>query len=169
MRFVVPFFVLLAIALGAASAQAQSCSVFMEIQSYDAKAETAEVNYTRGSQSKFFPRPEGSPSDTTKIPKKCSKKVTKSTTVAVKPTGGRMTVTQLRMNYSGKMLNDIDDATWVPKQLEKLIADKTTVVGVLRPAKARGDAPDLTTIYLPASEEDLAEIKRIEDRAEDVE
>lgn len=169
MKFVAPIFVFFAVGLAAAAAQAASCAAFMEIKSYDADSQTAEVEYTRGSQSSFFPKPEGSPSDTTKIPKNCSRRVTRDTKVKVSPSGGRMTVTQIRMNYSGKMLNDTDDDSWVPKHLAELIESKTTVVGILRPAKKRGDAPELTTIYLPASDEDLAEIKRIEDQAEDVE
>ena len=32
----------------------------------------------------------------------------------VKPVGGRMSVTQVRMNFSGKMLNDLEDHAWLP-------------------------------------------------------
>lgn len=170
MRFVLPVLALLAlVGLGAASAQAQSCSIFVVIKSYDADAKTAELSFERGSQKKFFPRPEGANTDTTKIPKKCSKRVTRNPVVNVKPTGGRMSVTQFRENFTGKMRNDLDDSSWVTSNLEKLIADKTKVVAILRPAKAKKDPATLTTIYMPITEEEIAEIARIDRQAEDVE
>ncbi|MGI9591363.1 MAG: hypothetical protein ACR2P8_08345 [Myxococcota bacterium] len=169
MRFVLPVLAFLVLGLGAASAQAQSCSTFVVVKSYDGDAKTAELSYEKGTHRKYFPKPEGANTDTTKIPKKCSKKVTRNTTVNVKPSGGRMSVTQFRENFSGKMRNDLDDSSWVQSNLEKLIADKTKVVAVLRPAKARKDPPTLTTIYLPISEEEIAEIARIDRQAEDVE
>lgn len=169
MRFVLPVLALLVLAVGAERAEAQSCSTFAVVQSFDASAKTAELEYEKGSQQRFFPKPEGSNTDTTKIPKKCTKKVTRGTTVKVKPSGGRMTVTQFRENFSGKMRNDLDDSGWVPTNLQKLIADKTKVVVVLRPGKGKKDAPELTTIYLPITEEEKAEIARIDKQAEDVE
>lgn len=168
MRFVLPALALLVLGLGAVRAEAQSCATFVTVKSYDAAAKTAEVEYTRGSNSKFFPKPEGANTTTDKIPKKCSKKITRNTTVKVKPTGGRMTVTQFRENFSGKMRNDTDDSSWVPTNLEKLVADKTKVVAVLRPGKGKKDAPELTTIYLPITDEEKAEIARIDAEAQDV-
>ena len=169
MRFVLPVLALFAVlGLGATSAQAQSCSTFAIVKSYDASAKTAELSYEKGSQKRFFPKPEGANTDTTKIPKKCSKKVTRNTAVKVKPSGGRMTVTQFRENFSGKMRNDLEDDSWVQANLEKLIADKTKVVVVLRPGKGKKDAPEMTTIYMPITEEEQAEIARIDAQASDV-
>ena len=85
MRYAIPVLLFLAFCLVGGQAQAKSCSSFVVIKSYDAGAKTAELEYTRGSQSKFFPKPEGANTDTTKIPKKCTKKVTRSTSVKVKP------------------------------------------------------------------------------------
>jgi len=169
MRFILPALALLVIGFGAVRAEAQSCSTFVAIQKYDAAAKTAEVSYEKGTQSRYFPQPEGASTDTTKIPKKCSKRVTRNTSVAVKPSGGRMTVTQFRENFSGKMLNDTDDSSWVKTHLEKLVADKTTVVAILRPGKSKKDPAEMTTIYLPITDAEKAEIARIEKQAEDVE
>jgi hypothetical protein len=169
MRFILPVLALLVLGLGAVRAEAQSCSTFVIVEKYDAAAKTAEVSYEKGKHSKFFPQPEGASTDTTKIPKKCSKKVTRNTSVAVKPSGGRMTVTQFRENFSGKMLNDTDDSNWVKTNLDKLIADKTTVVAILRPGKGKKDPAEMTTIYLPITDAEKAEIARIEKQAEDVE
>ena len=141
----------------------------MDIKSYDLEAKTVEVKYTKGSQSRYFPKPEGSTSTTTKIPRKCSKRLTKkNTTLPFKPTGGRMSVTQFRSNFSSKMLNNTDDPKWVSGEFDKLIADETTVLALLRPGRKRGDPPQLTTIYLPITDEERAEIKRIESDAVDV-
>jgi hypothetical protein len=79
-----------------------------------------------------------------------------------------MTVTQFRQNFSGKMENDTDDSNWVKTNLEKLIADKTKVVAILRPGKGKKDPPEMTTIYLPITDEEKAEIARIESDAADV-
>lgn len=168
MRFAVPVFVFLALALGSAQAEAKSCSNFAVIKSFDAEAKTVEVEYEKGNMRKYFPKPEGSPTDSTKIPKKCRGKVTKTTSLVVKPTGGRMTVTQVRSNFEGKMLNDTDDAGWLSARLQELIDAKTPVVIVVRPGLGK-DAPlGITTLYLPITDEELAEIERIEKQAEDV-
>jgi len=169
MRFVLPVLALLVLGLGAVRAEAQSCSTFVVIKSFDAASKTAELSYEKGKEKKFFPKPEGANTDTTKIPKKCSKKVTRNTSVAVKPTGGRMSVTQFRENFSGKMRNDLDDSGWFKTNVDKLIADQTLVVAILRPAKSKKDPAAMTTIYLPISEEEKAEIARIEAQATDVE
>lgn len=168
MRFAIPAIALLVIGIGAAKAEAESCSTFITIKSYDAAGKTAEVKYVKGNQKRFFPRPEGSPTDTSKIPKKCSKRVTRTTTLQVKPTGGRMSVTQVRSNYDGNMLNDTDDDGWVPARLAKLIEDKAVLVAIVRPGKKKGDPVALTTLYLPITDEELAEIARIDSEAEDV-
>ena len=169
MRFGISVLVFVALCLGATQAEAaSSCSSFVVIQSFDEAASTVEVSYEKGKQRKFFPKPEGSPTDTSKIPKACRSKVTKVTSLVVKATGGRMSVTQVRSNFQGKMLNDRDDKTWLPGQLEQLIADKTKIVAVIRPGMGK-DAPlGITTLYLPITEEELAEIKRLENEAEDV-
>ena len=169
MKLLIPAIALLAVSFGAARAEAQSCSTFVLIQSYDAAGSLAEVKYGRGSQKKYFPKPEGANTDTTKIPKKCSKRDMRLTSVKVKASGGRMSVTQFRENFSGKMRNDLDDSNWVATNLQKLIDDKTQVVAILRPARKKGDPGEMTTIYMPINDEGRAEIARIEAQAEDVE
>lgn len=168
MRLAIPILAFAALCLASVQARAASCASFAVIKSYDAASSTVEVDYERGSLNKYFPRPEGSPSDTTKIPKGCRGKVTKTTQLAVKPTGGRMTVTQVRSNFEGRMLNDTNDPNWLPAELKKLIDAKTEVVIVVRPGMGK-DAPlGVTTIYLPITDEERAEIERIENEAEDV-
>jgi hypothetical protein len=168
MRFVIPIIVFVALCLGSAQAGAASCSAFAVIKSYNADASTVEVSFENGNQRKYFPKPEGTPKDSSKIPEECKRKVTRNTSFLVKPTGGRMSVTQVRSNFQGKMLNDTDDATWLPARLKQLIEDKTLVVIVIRPGVGK-DAPlGVTTIYLPITEEELAEIKRLEDQAEEL-
>lgn len=169
MRFVIPAMVFLVLGLGAARAEAQSCSSFIVIKSYDAASKTVEVSYEKGNQKQYFPRPEGAPTDTSKIPKQCASKVKRITSLAVKPTGGRLTVTQVRSNFDGKMLNDTDDSAWLPAELKKLIEAKTSVVAVMRPGKKKSDPVSLTTVYLPITDEERAEIARIDAEAEDVE
>ena len=169
MRFAIPAIVVLAVGLGAAQAQAQSCSTFVAFKSYDEAAKTAEVKYVKGNQKRFFPKPDGANTDSTKIPKKCSKRITRDKTVTVKPTGSRMSVTQVRSNFDGKMKNNLDDAAWLPGELKKLIGDKTEVVAVVRPGKKKGDMPELTTIYLPITDEETAEIARIDAQSHDLE
>jgi hypothetical protein len=150
-----------------ADAAAKSCSSFAIITAYDADAKSVQLKTEKGRESKFFPKPEGAPK-VSKIPKKCSSKVMKQDSFPVTPTGGRLTITQVRANFSNKMQNDTSDATWLPKKLEELIAAKTKVLIVARPPVTDKKGPaGLTTIYLPANEEDLAEIKRLEEQAED--
>ena len=150
-----------------ADAAAKSCSSFAVITSYDAAAKSVQLKAEKGSESKFFPKPEGAPK-TSKIPKKCSSKVLKQASFPVTPKGGRLTITQVRANFSNKMLNDTDDETWLPKKLEELIAAKTKVLVVARPPVTDKKGPSgLTTIYLPISQDGLDEIKRIEAQAED--
>jgi hypothetical protein len=161
----------LAAAVAFAPSQADaagSCSGFATIESYDAEKGIAKIRYTKGNEGQFFPKPEGSPG-TSKLQKPCRGKVKKQTELVVTPTGGRMTVTQVRANFSSKMLNDTNDPTWVPKQLEKLVADKTKVVVIVRQGMGGKDAPyGITTIYLPITEEETAEIARLDAQAEDV-
>ena len=167
MRLVISLFALAGLVFASAQAQAASCSSFALINSYDADAKTVEVEYKKGRTSKYFPKPEGTPRDSSKIPKKCKGKVTKTTSLVVKPTGGRMTVTQVRSNFEGKMQNDTDDPAWLPARLQELIEAKSEVVIVVRPGMGK-DAPlGVTTVYLPITEEEKAEIKRIDDNAKD--
>ena len=172
MRFGTWILALLAFSLGstviASQADAKSCSSFAIIKGQDAAAKTVKVKYGRGRVNKFFPRPEGTPNDTSKVPGSCKGKVTKTTELAVKPTGGRMSVTQVRSNFEGKMLNDPDDGTWLGKKLDQLIANKTEVVLVIRPGMGK-DAPlGVTTLYLPITDEEKAEIERLENQAEEI-
>ncbi|MEE2662965.1 MAG: hypothetical protein VX681_02505 [Myxococcota bacterium] len=146
---------------------AGSCSGYAVIRSYDAGKKVAKIKYAKGRENVYFPRPEGGVTNS-KLPKPCRGKIKKKTDLVITPTGGRMTVTQVRANFTGKMLNDTEDATWVPGQLEKLIADKTKVVVLLRQGLGK-DAPyGITTIYLPITDEERAEIARIEAQVEDV-
>jgi hypothetical protein len=167
MRLVISLFALLGLVFASAQAGAKSCSSYAVIKSYDAEAQTVEVEYKKGRTTKFFPKPEGTPADSSKVPRECKGKVLKTTTLAVKTTGGRMTVTQIRSNFSGKMQNDTDDPGWVPAKLKELIDAQTEVVIIVRPGMGRDDPLGMTTVYLPITEEEKAEIKRIEEKAED--
>lgn len=167
MRYVIPVF-FLAFCLGAAQAQAKSCSSFVKIESYDASGKTITVKHEKGSVRKFFPKPEGAPSDTTKVPGSCKKSVTRNDKLNVEPSGGRMSVTQVRSNFEGKMLNDVDSDAWFAAKMQELIAAKTELVAVIRPGRKKNDPVTVTTIYLPAGEADFAEIKRLEAQAEDM-
>ena len=80
-----------------------------------------------------------------------------------------MSVTQLRSNFEGKMLNDTEDAAWLPAELAKLIEAKTVVLAIVRPGKKKTDPVALTTLYLPITDEEVAEIARIDAQAKDVE
>ncbi len=167
MRFAIPTLVFVALCLGSAQADAASCSSFAIIKSFDAEKSAVEVSYEKGKMKKYFPKPEGAPTDTSKIPKKCKRKVTKTTNLVVKAKGGRMTITQIRSNFDGKMLNDKEDAEWLPKFLQKLVTDQTPVVIVVRPGIGK-DAPlGITTVYMPITDEEKAEIKRLDEQAED--
>lgn len=168
MRFKITLLTLVAAAIGA-EAEAASCSAFATIKAYDPAKSTVEVDYGSGSMSKFFPKPEGAPADTTKQPAACKGNVTKEKMLQVKGTGGKMSVTQVRTNFEGKMLNNVDDPAWLPAKLDELIKNKTQVVLVIRPGMAKNAPLGITTLYLPANEADLAEIKRLEAQAEDVE
>lgn len=147
--------------LWAQQAQASSCSLFATITAYDEASSSITIEEGDGKTSQFFPRPEGAP-DTTKVPKKCSKRVLKADSFPVKPTGGRLSVTQIRSNFEGKMLNKTDDPAWLPGELRKIVEAQSTVLVVLRPPPGKKEPYGVTTVYLPVTEEELAEIARIE-------
>jgi len=154
--------------LVASQAEAASCSSFATFKAFDADANTVTVKYKKGRVQKFFPRPEGTPADSSKVPGSCKSKVTKVTDLVVKSTGGRLSMTQVRSNFEGKMLNDTDDSAWLGKKIEELIAAKTQVVIVVRPGIGK-DAPlGITTVYLPITDEGKAEIERLENQVEDL-
>jgi hypothetical protein len=161
---------LLSFALGAVQAQAAgSCSIFATITSFDAEAKTIEVKADkRMKQSKFFPKTEGAPT-VSKIPAKCKSKTMRQGKYAVKTTGGRMSITQIRENYSGKMLNDIEDETWVPKKLQELLDAKTVVSVILRQPPGKGPTVpfEVTTLNMPVTEAELAEIERLNSQVTD--
>ena len=167
MRLFISLFALVGLVFASAQAEAKSCSSFAVIKAHDAEAKTVDVEYKKGRTTKFFPKPEGTPKDSSKIPNPCKGKVLKETSLAVKPTGGRMTVTQVRSNFEGKMQNDTDDPAWLPARLKELIDAKTEVVIVVRPGMGKDDPLGMTTLYLPITEEEKAEIQRIEDEAQD--
>lgn len=163
------FLVLVLFALAAsAQAYAASCHSFAKIKSYDAAGSTVEVEWTKGKTQKYFPRGEGATGDITKIPKRCKRSLLKITTVPVKATGGRLSVTQIRSNREGKMLNDTESADWFKGQMDQLIASGDDVIVVLRPGKSKKDPAPMTTIYLPVTQEELDEIKRLEEQVEDL-
>jgi len=155
------------VAAPAFEAAAKGCSSFAVITGVDTAANTVTIAAEKGSESKFFPKPEGAPK-ASKIPKKCSSKILKQKSFGVKPTGGRLSVTQVRENFSSKMLNDTDDASWLGKELQKLVDSKASVVIVARPpvGNKKGDY-ELTTIYLPITPAEEAEIKRLEAQSQD--
>lgn len=167
MRLVISLFALVGFVFASVQAEAKSCSSFAVLKSYDAEAKMVEVEYKKGRTSKFFPKPEGTPADSSKIPRVCKGRVLKTTTLAVKPTGGRMTVTQVRSNFEGKMQNDLDDPAWLPAKFKELIDAETQVVIVVRPGLGKDDPLGLTTLYLPITEEEEAEIQRIDEDAKD--
>lgn len=167
MRFWIGVLMFLALCLGAAQAQAGSCSSFVVIKSFDADSSTIEVEHEKGKMRKYFPKPSGTPSGPGKIPSSCKRKITKKTNLVVKATGGRLSMTQIRSNFQGKMLNDADDPSWLPARLMELIEAKTLVVSIIRAGIGK-DAPlGVTTIYMPITEEEKAEITRLENQAED--
>ena len=156
--------------LVASTADAKSCSTFAVVKTYDAAKSTITIELKKGDAGKFFVKTEGAP-NTSKIPGKCKSKVLKQGDFPVKSTGGRLSITQIRENFSGKMLNDPDDPKWLGADLQKLIADKTEVVIVLRPEMASKDKNEphwVSTIYMPATDAELAEIERLNKQAEDV-
>jgi hypothetical protein len=156
--------------LGASHAFAgASCSSFGKIKSYDASAKAITIEVDKKiKERKFFPKPEGAPT-TSKIPAKCKSKVLKQDSFAVKPTGGRMSITQVRENFSGKMLNDTNENSWVPTKLQELATSQATVLLVFRqPVGGGKKAPyGVTTVYLPISEAETAEIARLDAQAVD--
>lgn len=153
----------------ASSAQAAgSCSVFAIIKSYDAATESVTFQRFKGNERRFFPKTEGAPS-TSKIPKPCSAKAMQQKSYKVTPTGGRMSVTQVRSNFEGKMQNKTGDPAWLPGKLKTLIDEKRRTVILLRqpPTDRTGDLA-VTTIYLPVTQEEKDEIARLNSQAEDV-
>jgi hypothetical protein len=168
MRFQILGLSIISLLFAAATAQAgSSCSTFATVKAYDEASKSITIEKAKGSETKFFPKTEGAPK-TSKIPAKCKSKVLKQASFPVKATGGRMSITQVRANFSGKMLNDTEDKTWVPKQLEELVDGETTVVVLIRQGLGK-DAPyGITTIYLPVTQEELDELARLEAQAKDV-
>ncbi len=55
MRYVIPVFLFLAFSLGAAQAQAKSCSSFVVIKSYDEAGKTLTVKHEKGKNLETFP------------------------------------------------------------------------------------------------------------------
>jgi hypothetical protein len=143
-----------------------SCATFATFKSYDPTEQRVVLKFQKGNQRKYFPKPDGSP-NMNKLPKKCSGKIKKLGTFPVKPLGGRMTITQVRSNVDGKMLNDTEDATWLPGVINKLVADKTQVAVVIRQGMTKDSPYGVTTIYMPVTQEELDDIKRLEAQAVD--
>jgi len=156
--------------LGASQAQAASCSGFAVVKKLDPAANYVKVAWGKGSESRFFPKTEGTPANNSKIPAACKTRIKKKTTeFVIKPVGGRMSVTQVRMNFSGKMLNDVEDPAWLHGQLNKLIEDGTKVAIVIREGVGTDSPYNLTTVYMPITDEEKAEIARLDAQAQDEE
>ena len=151
--------------LAGAQANAASCASYATFKTYDDASKSVTLKFKNGRTNKFFPKPEGATG--TRIPSPCKGKVTKEESFQVKATGGRMTMTQVRSNFTNKMQNDPDDASWLGGKLQELIDAKTQVVVEIRQGMAKDSAYSVTTVYLPANEADFAEIKRLEDQAVD--
>lgn len=169
MRLWIPALVAIGLFLGAPQAEAASCSAFAKIKQFDGDAFYVKVKFEKGSESRFFPKTEGTPANNSKLPAKCKTRLTKKKSVfKVKAVGGRMSVTQVRMNFSGKMLNDIEDEGWLAVRIKQLIADGTKVAIVLRESMGKDSEYEVTTIYMPITDEEKAEIARLDAQGEDV-
>jgi len=169
MRILIITLATLGMLLAAGSAQAgKSCSTFAKITGYDEASKSITIEKQKGNQSKFFPKTDGAPKSS-KIPSKCKSKVLSEGSFPVKATGGRLSITQIRSNFEGKMLNDVEDAAWVPTKLKEIQGAGQVVVVVLRqPPGSPKDAPhQVTTVYMPITEEELAEIERLNNQGED--
>lgn len=156
--------------LAAGSAQAgKSCSAFAKIEGWDEANATVTLKKEKGSEGKYFPKTDGAPT-TSKIPPKCKAKVMAQKTYPVKTTGGRMSITQVRENFSGKMLNDIEDPAWVSNKIQELMGSGDIVVVLLRqpPGSDKNADYGMTTIYMPITEVELAEIERLNNQGEDM-
>ncbi len=162
----------LALLLAASTANAKSCSTFAVLESYDPDTKMLSLKITKGNSQRFFPKPEGSGSANSKVPKKCKTRILKMGSYEVRSKGGRLSITQVRENFTDNMLNDPDDESWVPSKLDELIAGKTKVVVVLRPimgAKNKKKPPHwVSTIYMPITQAELDEIARLDAQGDDV-
>ena len=171
MRLLTFTIAIFSLVLAASSAQAgASCSTFAKITGYDEASSSITIEKSKGNEGKYFPKTEGAPK-TSKLPKRCKSKALSADSFPVKPTGGRMSITQVRENFSGKMLNDVDDKTWVGTKLQEIVASGEVVVVVLRqPPGADKKAPhDVTTVYMPITEAEIAEIARLDAQVSDEE
>ena len=161
----------LALLLAASTADAKSCSTFAVIEAFDPETNMVTIKVRKGDSNRFFPKPEGSPS-TSKIPKKCKTRVLRMGSYEVRSKGGRLSITQVRENFTDNMMNDPDDENWVGNKMQELIADKTQVVVVLRPerGKEKEKKPPhwVSTIYMPITQAEIDEIARLDAQGEDV-
>ncbi len=169
MRVLTTFVSAILVLLAASTAHAgSSCSVFAKVTGFDDASTSITLKRDKGSEAKYFPKTDGAPA-TSKIPKGCKGNIWRQKSFEVKPTGGRMTITQIRSNFSGKMLNDVDDETWLPAKMKELVKSGDTLVVILRqpPGSDRRDPYAVTTIYMPITDEELKEIERLNAQAED--
>jgi hypothetical protein len=153
----------------ATSAQAgSSCSTFAKIKTFDNDAQAITIEKEKGSEQKYFPKTEGAPT-TSKIPAGCKSKVLSQDSFPVKSTGGRLAITQIRENFSGKMLNDVNDPAWLANKLTEIIESGEMVLVVVRqpPGSAKNAPYGVTTIYMPITPAEEAEIARLNAQASD--
>lgn len=170
MRAIVPIVTLVFALFGAAqAADAKSCSTFAKIEKFDAANNTVTLTKEKGDATKYFPTTEGQPPQS-KVPKKCTGRVLRQESFPVNPVGGRMKITQVRTNFYGNLLNDVDDKDWLGKKLKEIEASKDIVVVVLRPPLGQSGKDvtyEVTTIYMPITDAEIAEIARLDAQAED--
>ena len=95
----------IALLLIATTADARSCSTFAKIEAFDTETSMMTLKVTKGNSQKFFPKPEGSGTGNSKIPKKCKTRILKKGSFEVRTTGGRLKLTQIRSNFNDNMLN----------------------------------------------------------------
>ena len=62
---------------GAATANAASCSGFATLKRFAPDANVVQVKWEKGSESRFFPKTEGTPANNSKLPAKCKTRIKK--------------------------------------------------------------------------------------------
>ena len=174
MRLFITALAAVGVFLAASQAEAASCSGFATFKQIDKEANFVQVKWVKGSESRYFPKTEGTPANNSKIPAMCKTRIKKKITdFRLKPVGGKMSITQVRENFSGKMKNPKEDegadtqSGYLYGTIEKLMKDKTKVAIIVRDGVTKDDPYNLTTIYLPITDEEKAEIARLDAQATD--
>ena len=110
MRFKLSLLSFAVAVLGVASqADAASCSAFVTIKSFDARSQHRRGGLRQRQHEQVLPEAGGrADRHDASSPPTCKANVTKTKSLQVKGTGGKMSVTQVRTNFEGKMLNDVE-------------------------------------------------------------